>query len=338
LSATRSISDRYRVVGPIGSGGMAVVYRATDDVLERDVAIKVLADNLACDDDFRRRFVGEGRIGGGLAHPHIIAVYDVGEDEGRPFIVMEDATGGSIHDRLQEGPLSIREATDYARQCAEALAFAHAQGVIHRDVKPHNLLLSRTGSLKVADFGIARPLGDPRMTDAGSVLGTAGYLAPEQASGGPGSPASDVYSLGVCIWEMLTGRPPFEHPLPADVSSTTARLLDACLSTDPAARPSAADMAAALGEPSPADAVTQVFPRATIRGASAERRPRAAAAAVALLALLAFGVTIAATDRGDSPPGAGATTPRTAIRPARSGSTPQQHAHNLALWIEQNAK
>jgi serine/threonine-protein kinase len=310
LSATRSITDRYRVVGPIGSGGMAVVYRATDDVLERDVAIKLLADNLACDDEFRRRFVREGRIGGGLAHPHIIAVYDVGEDEGRPFIVMEDATGGSIHDRLQrEGPLSIREATDYARQCAEALAFAHAQGVIHRDVKPHNLLLSRTGSLKVADFGIARPLGDARMTQTGSVLGTARYLAPEQASGGPGSPASDVYSLGVCIWEMLTGRPPFEHPLPAGVSSTTARMLDACLATDPAARPSAADVAAALGEPSQADAVTRVVPPATIQGVSAGRRPRAAAA-VAALALLAFGVTIAATGRGDSRPGTVALLPR----------------------------
>ncbi|MDX6533694.1 MAG: eukaryotic-like serine/threonine-protein kinase [Gaiellales bacterium] len=338
MSLTGSIADRYRVVEPIGSGGMALVYRARDDVLERDVAIKLLADNLACDDDFRRRFVREGRIGGGLTHPYIIAVYDVGDNDGRPFIVMEDATGGSLYDRLQrEGPLPAGEAAEYGRQCAEALAFAHAQGVIHRDVKPHNLLLSRTGCVKVADFGIARPLGDSRMTETGSVLGTARYLAPEQAAGEPGSPASDVYSLGVCLWEMLTGQPPFERPLPAAVPASLAPLLHACLSTDPGARPSAGDVAAALGEPPQAHGSTRVVIRPTaMRRFTTHRRPRTAAA-MAVLVVLAFGVVVAAAGGGGGGGSDGAPA-KTRARGVPTAPTAQQHAHNLALWIDQNAK
>lgn len=338
MSTPTAIPERYEVREPIGNGGMALVYRARDTKLGRDVAVKLLADNLASDDEFHRRFLREARIAGGLSHPHIIPVYDVGEIDGRPFIVMEDAAGGSLYDRLRrDGPLPLGEAAELGRQCAEALAYAHEQGVIHRDVKPHNLLLSRSGCLKVADFGIARPIDDTRLTQAGSVLGTARYLAPEQARGEPGSPASDVYSLGVCLWEMIAGGPPSGARLPA-VPPGLEHLLKACLSSDPRARPSAAEVATTLAAP-----LADGEPTRLLRRPPPHRpRPRMSRhTGVALVALAVLGIGAAVADAGrDSGPGsaAGKEKPRARAIRAPSGPTAEQHAHNLAAWIDHNAR
>ncbi len=207
------LPDRYRVVRHIARGGMASVWAAEDGLLGRLVAVKVLAGHIAEDPGARRRFDREARtaarVGG---HPNVVTIYDVGEHEGLPFIVME-LFAGSVADRLGEGvPLPRAEALDWLAQAAAGLDHAHAEDVVHRDVKPANLLLDHRSRLAVADFGSARLVDESALTQAGVMLGTAAYLSPEQARGEPATAASDRYALGIVAFELLTGRRPFTGP------------------------------------------------------------------------------------------------------------------------------
>ncbi len=201
---------RYRILRKLGSGGMANVYLAEDEDLGRRVAIKILNDRYASDDSFNERFRREAKSAAALNHPHIVSIYDRGEADGRPYIAMEVIEGRSLKELIvASGSLPIQQAIEYAKQILNALRFAHRHGIIHRDIKPHNILLGAEDRLKVTDFGIARA-GASQMTEVGSIMGTAQYLSPEQARGAPVTAASDLYSLGIVLYEMLTGRTPFE--------------------------------------------------------------------------------------------------------------------------------
>ena len=189
---------------------MADVYVATDDALERKVAIKVLNDRYAADSEIRLRFTREARIAARLStEPNVVTIYDVTELGGRPAIVMELLSGGTLAERLARGPVAVAPALAWLEQAASALDAAHAEGVVHRDVKPANLMLGADGILRVTDFGIARIAGDSALTGAGTILGTSGYMSPEQAVGGTATPASDRYGLAVVAFELLTGRRPY---------------------------------------------------------------------------------------------------------------------------------
>jgi serine/threonine protein kinase len=209
---TGVLPDRYAGAQPIGRGGMGEIFRATDTSLGRAVAVKVLDQRHAQDASVRERFTREALAVARLSgNPHIVTIYDVGEWQERPFIVMEYLPGGSLEQKLRaEGAQPTRRVLDWLEQAAGAIDAAHRDGVVHRDVKPANLLLDRHGRLHVADFGIASAAGLGSLTQTGTVLGTASYLSPEQAKGEPTSAASDLYSLGIVAFELLTGRRPFE--------------------------------------------------------------------------------------------------------------------------------
>jgi eukaryotic-like serine/threonine-protein kinase len=204
------IDGRYRVAHRLGSGGMADVWCAEDEQLGRRVALKLLAHRLAEDDAFRERFRREASAAAGLQHPHIVGIFDRGEWDGTPYIAMEFVSGRTLKQLvLEEGPLDPALAVDLTIQVLRALRYAHKHGVVHRDVKPQNVILDEEGEAKVADFGIAQA-GASDMTETGSIVGTAQYLSPEQAQGQPVSPRSDLYSVGVMLYELLAGRVPFE--------------------------------------------------------------------------------------------------------------------------------
>lgn len=204
------LSGRYRIEERLAVGGMGAVYVANDERLGRRVALKVLKEELAHDPRFVERFRREARAAGGLSHPNVAGVYDFGEHGERYYMVMELAQGRDLARTLREqGPLSSERAARIASQIARALAHAHAAGVVHRDVKPANVIVDEADRVKVTDFGIARAAGDSTLTATGSVLGTAHYLSPEQAGGSEVGPASDIYSLGIVLYEMLTGSLPF---------------------------------------------------------------------------------------------------------------------------------
>ncbi len=213
--------SRYRDPERIGHGGMGEIYRAEDQTLGRTVAIKVLSARFARNGDVRRRFTREGLAAARLSgEPGAITIFDVGEHAERPFIVMEYAQGGSLEDLLgSEGAQDPLHVMTWLEQAAAALDAAHAKGVVHRDVKPGNLLLAADGTLRVADFGVASAAGLDSLTMTGTVLGTAGYLAPEQAQGQPTTPATDRYALGVVAYELLTGKRPFESDSPTAEAS-----------------------------------------------------------------------------------------------------------------------
>jgi len=207
------LPDRYVDPRLIGRGGMGEIYLARDRELGRRVVVKVLDARFSDRDDLRRRFKREALTAARLTgEPHTIGIYDVGEFRGRPFIVMEYLSGGSLAEKARSGPVAPEQAVEWLREAAEAIDAAHARGVVHRDIKPANLLFNERGELVVADFGIARAIDDTAgMTLAGTVMGTAGYLAPEQARGESAGPASDLYALGVVAYELLTGGRPFER-------------------------------------------------------------------------------------------------------------------------------
>ncbi|MFI7573582.1 protein kinase [Micromonospora sp. NPDC049497] len=268
LRPGRLLADRYRLVDQIGAGGMSVIWRARDEVLDRSVAVKVLAPSLAADARFRDMVRAEARSAAKLVHPHVTSVHDYGETVApdgtiMSFVVMELLAGEELELRLTEGPLPWPEAVRIGAQVADALAAAHRLGIVHRDITPSNVMMTPAGA-KVLDFGIATRIGAPDEDEDGETFGTPAYVAPERLDGAPAQPATDVYSLGVLLHEALTGRvsypadtweqlsaaladggPPtrVEVPgLPPEVADVCLR----CLSRNPAERPTARQVAAAL--------------------------------------------------------------------------------------------
>jgi eukaryotic-like serine/threonine-protein kinase len=252
LSST-VLSGRYRLESKLGSGGMSTVYLANDEVLDRPVAVKLLHREISEEADQLERFRREARAAARLSHPNLVGVIDAGEDDGRPYIVFEYIDGRTLKRRIQEeGPLPVDEAVAYAIEIGRGLTAAHARKLVHRDVKPQNVLIDPDGRAKVTDFGIARSLEQKGMTATGRVLGTTDYVSPEQAMGEDVDERSDVYSLGVVLYEMLTGDVPFQaetqvgvamkhvnEPMPdvqakrPEVSAVVASVVDRATTKDP---------------------------------------------------------------------------------------------------------
>jgi eukaryotic-like serine/threonine-protein kinase len=224
MSSTDTLIDtlfdgRYRISRKLGSGGMANVYLAQDEELGRRVAIKILDDRHARDDQFVERFRREAQHAAGLSHPNIVSIYDRGEAEGTYYIAMEYVEGRTLKELLvARGPSPLGIAIDYTRQILSALRFAHRNGIVHRDIKPHNVIVDGEGRVKVMDFGIARAGAASQMTEAGSIIGTAQYLSPEQARGAPVDGTSDLYSTGIVLYELLTGTVPFTGDTPVEIA------------------------------------------------------------------------------------------------------------------------
>jgi eukaryotic-like serine/threonine-protein kinase len=216
---TTVLNERYRLDEVIGEGGMAVVYRGYDLVLNRDVAVKLLREQFGGDYNFLMRFDREAQAAARLSHNNIVNVYDVGQDGRIRYIVMEYIEGPNLKDLIRHrGPFTVEDAAFITRQIADGLDYAHARGLVHRDIKPQNILIDGNGNLKVVDFGIAKGLSDSNLTEAGTGMGTVHYVSPEQARGESATPLSDVYSTGVVVFEMLTRRLPFEADSPVGVA------------------------------------------------------------------------------------------------------------------------
>jgi serine/threonine-protein kinase len=303
------VAGRYRLLEPLGRGAMSAVWEAEDLELVRRVAVKTLAPSAD-----RQRFEREARAVAALSHANIVALYDYGESEGRPFMVLECLQGGSLEDRLAAAePLPDAETRRIAADVAAGLAHAHERGLVHRDLKPANILFDTEGRAKIADFGIARMRGTGTLTEAGTVLGTASYLSPEQATGAVAGPASDVYSFGVILFRLLTGRLPFtaknamdlvrmhrdDAPPPvadarADAPADLAALAAAALAKDPALRPpdGTALLAALRGEAH--EAATQIIAPPPPR----RRLPILAVVLAAVLLLAGGALALALTHRG----------------------------------------
>lgn len=353
MSAETIADGRYRVERVLGTGAMANVLLAHDAELGREVAVKLLNEGLAADPNFRARFAREARVAAGLSHPNVVTVFDVGEDDGRPFIVMELVSGRTLEERLRsDGALGASDVLAIARQVCDGLEHAHANGLVHRDLKPGNLIERDDGTVKIADFGIARAVEGTELTEAGTVVGTAAYLAPEQAEAGTVTPATDLFALGAVLYELLTGRQPWKvdslaqlaarrnappPELPADTPSGLRTAIERSLLPDPHDRPaSAAEFARLLdGRDLDADA-TVVIPRARPR-----RRKRrslaphfAVAAGVVLLALAVLGVALGLSDDGSNPPD----TIPAQVQPIPDGATASEDARNLASWLRENAR
>ena len=349
---------RYRLEQPLGTGAMGVVVLAHDTVLERRVAVKVLADHLAADDSFRQRFIREARLSARLCHPNIVQVFDAGED-GRPFLVMEYVEGETVADRLARGSaFSDTEILTLASDLSAGLAHAHAMGIVHRDVKPHNVLVGPAGIAKLTDFGIARAREDHGLTEIGTVLGTAPFMAPEQAAGTPVGPAADVFALGALL----------RHTAGDSLPPELAPLVEAALATEPGARPSAAEFHARLSAPSVSEAVptvSQAAPTASkaaspVRDAApteivqpaptviapppapllpAPNLPQAwrKPAVIALAALAVIVLLLALFPRGGGSGADGSTTGTSGVAPVQAGADPAQTARNLATWLRDQA-
>ena len=258
-----ALGNRYRLERRIAVGGMGEVWQAYDESLTRPVAVKVLRDEYAGDSGFLARFRTEARNSAALSHPNIATLLDYGEQGGSAYLVMELVVGEPLSDVLERSPvLGAAQLIPILAQTARGLAAAHEAGVVHRDVKPGNILISRAGRVKITDFGVSRAAGQPTMTASGMVMGTAQYLSPEQAVGKPATPLSDLYSVGVVAYEALAGHRPFTGPtavdiavahvndpvppLPAAVDKPLAALVLRLLDKDPAGRPQSADELAEL--------------------------------------------------------------------------------------------
>ncbi len=296
-----TIAERYELEEVVGQGGMSTVYKAHDSLLERNVALKVLHQQYNEDEDFVERFKREARSVAQLQHPNIVTVIDRGEEAGRQYIVFEFIDGENLKELVvRKGRLDLRDALEIALEVARGLAFAHDHGLVHRDVKPQNVLLNGDGRAKVTDFGIARSLDvDHGMTQTGTILGTSNYIAPEQASGQPVDAHTDVYSLGIVLYEMLTGELPFpgesfvavamkhiQEPAPnvldvrGDVPLHVAEMIDRALEKDPEHRFPTMDAFAAEIEANLAEldrgedgAVTMVVPAAQRLQKQRHRKP-----------------------------------------------------------------
>jgi eukaryotic-like serine/threonine-protein kinase len=267
IEQIETVGGRYRLGERLGHGGMGEVYVAHDLRLDREVALKLLRADLADQDGMRERVVAEARLAARLTHPHVVGVLDTGEQDGRPFVVMERLSGRTLRDELTDGPLPEERARDVGLQVLRALAAAHGVGIVHRDVKPGNILDAGVGTWKVADFGIAKWVhADETLTGTGELLGSPSYIAPERIEGEQAGPASDLYAVGVLLYEALSGRKPFEGDDPlalaaairegdhepitaivADVDADIAAVIDRAMRRDPGERyESAETMAAAL--------------------------------------------------------------------------------------------
>ncbi|MCM0678356.1 protein kinase [Micromonospora phytophila] len=289
LHPGRLLARRYRLIDQIGAGGMSVIWRARDEVLDRVVALKVLAPSLAADARFRDMVREEARAAAQLVHPHVTSVHDYGETVApdgsiTSFVVMELLAGEELEFRLTEGPLPWADAVEVGAQVADALAAAHRLGIVHRDITPANVMMTSAGA-KVLDFGIATRIGAPDEDEDGGTFGTPAYVAPERLDGAPAQPATDVYSLGVLLHEALTGRVPYPAdtweqlsaalaegtpPSLADVPGlppTVARICLRCLARDPAERPTARQVATTLRDqllPTDPQAATMLAPTVTL--------------------------------------------------------------------------
>ena len=319
---------RYRLVRRIATGGMGEVWQADDTVLGRRVALKVLVEELAADDRATRRFVREARATARLAHPNVARVYDFGRGGGPPFLVMELLEGETLAARLASGPLPPAEAARVAAAVADALEAAHERGIVHRDVKPSNVMLTPGGEVKVLDFGIAAAADETHSTTGSGLYATVAYVSPERVAGEPATPASDVYSLGAVLYELLCGRPPFPGSSPALVARAhlhdqpvpvrqlapwvPARLAEACeaaMAKDPARRPSsAASLAIRLRAASAAapGAVPEGGPAATVRvgaGGPVWRRHRRRVTVLLGVVLVGLLAVVAARELGLWPAG-----------------------------------
>lgn len=346
MSVATLADGRYRIERRLGSGGMAVVYCAHDEELSRTVAIKLLADHLADDDEFRARFLREARVAARLSHPNVVAVYDAGEDGGRPFIVMEVVEGETLAALLaRRGHLRPDEVVALGTQAAAGLAHAHGHGLVHRDVKPHNLLIGKDGVLKVADFGIARAAAaTQRLTQVGTILGTAAYLAPEQAIGEDVAATADVYSLGAVLYECLTGQTPFQADtliqlvtaqqqaaivpvaeLVPDVPAVLEEAVMRCLARNPAYRPASA------GEVARLLAGVSEAPTAPLPRPAPPARRSYARELKGLIALVAVAVAAGLVVLAISTTGGGSSRP--AAPPPDRPSHPVQQAGDLADWL-----
>jgi serine/threonine protein kinase len=361
LSIETVAGGRYRIERMLGHGGMASVYLARDSELDRPVALKILAEHLTGDEQFRRRFIREARLAARLSHVNVVQIYDTGEEGDRPFIVMEFVPGTTLAEVLgQRGPLPVGEAVHIAHQAALGLQGAHDAGLVHRVIKPHNLLVRGDGVVKIADFGIARAAELSRVTQLGTVLGTAAYLSPEQARGDDVTTSTDIYSLGAVLYEMLTGRPPFdfatlaelaekqrdgivtpvrdlEPSVPEDVEALVMR----CLAREPRFRPSsAATVARALdARPTLASRPTLVAETRALPARMSPSIPGSGAwlwiagAVVAAAIGAALGV---AKIGGSTHPKTVTIVPR--VTPVLRGTTAADDARNLAAWLRRNSR
>jgi serine/threonine protein kinase len=336
------------VEATLGKGGMATVELARDAQLGRKVAIKRLFASLVDDGTFRARFLREARLAAGLSHPNLVAVYDAGEEGGVPYIVMEYVEGETLAELMRRtGPLAPDRAVQILLQVCAGLEHAHAAGLIHRDIKPQNLLIRHDGVVKVADFGIARTLQATQLTQAGTVLGTAAYLAPEQAAAQPVTAAADIYSLGAVSYELLTGRTPYEFDSLADlaiaqrqppppIDGAPPELEQAvvrALAFRPEERPeSAAAFARELGQDE-STAATEVTPRP--RTTQVSRRALLAGAAGLATLLTAFGLGYAYLGDEDNPRPPVSPPERADVLPR--GDTPSESARLLAEWLRERA-
>ena len=342
------VAGRYRVERALGHGAMATVDLARDVELDRPVALKRLAENRARDDELRKRFVREARLAARLADPHIVRVYDVGEDGGRPFIAMEYVDGETLAELVaRRGALPADEAVELGVQLCHGLAAVHRAGLVHRDVKPQNLLLRKDGELKVSDFGIAFGADGTRLTVAGTVLGTAAYLAPEQARGEDVTAAADVYATGAVLYELLTGRPPrtpttladlvdaTEIAPPSGVPPAVARIVMRCLAAEPRDRPrSVADVGHELAATLPGQTTVALPERPPPRRAAPprSRRLRTLLVVAAVLAIAGGIAAAIATSVGGNPSPARATPPAV-IPQVQPGANAEAGARNLAAWL-----
>ena len=348
--------ERYELEDRLGHGGMATVYRARDLRLDREVAIKLLADNFAGDDEVRKRFSREARLAARLDHPNVVQVFDVGEDDDRPFIVMEHVEGGTLEDRINRRRRSLDrgEALRLLGQLCEGLGHAHAKKLVHRDIKPQNLLLRDSDDcLKITDFGIARAAEETtRLTRPGKVIGTDRYMAPEQLSDGKITPATDVYACGVVADEVL----------PESRSPELREIITRCLREDPGERFSDAT---ALGEalatvegngavgvvrrimsqgrptqPLPAGTATADWPAPTEVKTRRRRRFGWLAAGLALIAAAAVGVLIALGSGDSSSPSKDKQQPRAAAAPVAvpRSDDPATQARDLADFLQAQSR
>jgi serine/threonine protein kinase len=359
--SVETVGGRYRFERVLGHGGMATVHLARDEELGRLVAVKCLSETLSGDEVFRERFTREARMAAQLSHPNIVGVFDVGEEDGVPYLVMEYVESETLADLMaRKGPIDPDRAVDLVLQVCAGLGHAHAAGLVHRDIKPQNLLVRPDDTVKIADFGIARPLDATQLTLAGTILGTAAYLAPEQALGEPVTAAADIYSLGAVTYELLSGHPPYTFDSLADltvkqregppppipgVSAELEAIIRSCLASDAGSRPASAaalahELAQAPPEPtevlaaSGTTAATQVIapPGRIVR---ASRRMQIAGAGVLGIAALAGGLAFGLTRGEDTPAPPPAQPEQIGVIPR--GDTPGESARILADWLRARA-